>query len=319
MKNIYVVVCFLISAIFTANAQVYSVGDTIQDYLIPFETSVSDVQVGDSANTIWQLGQPSNILFDSAYSAPYAMVTDTLGFYPVNNYSYFDLFITDNNFPYFFEQVQLEFMHKFDTDSLKDGGYITISYDEGQTWINVIEDNTFNYDNTPANDWGFINYEEPNLYSLEDTLFNGEKGFSGNSDGWVKTRLSWYRVPVKSVNDYWESDTLFIRFNFISDDIDNNKEGWMIDNIRMYQVDLGSKVKVIKPSIFSIHPQPANDYIIIQKESNNKERLEISDLQGRLIKEVIIFDSPQKIDISYLKQGTYILSIGEQREKLIVR
>ena len=34
----------------------------------------------------------------------------------------------------------------------------------------------------------------------------------------------------------FSTDTMILRFNFISDNMNNNSEGWMIDNIRHIQL-----------------------------------------------------------------------------------
>ena len=40
-------------------------------------------------NNVWQIGKPQKTVFDSAYSYPNAIVTDTLNPYPVNDTSVF--------------------------------------------------------------------------------------------------------------------------------------------------------------------------------------------------------------------------------------
>ena len=47
------------------------------------------------AGNIWQIGKPHKTIFDSAYSRPDAIVTDTIHDYPANNLSTFAIKIFD--------------------------------------------------------------------------------------------------------------------------------------------------------------------------------------------------------------------------------
>jgi len=155
-----------------------------------------------------------------------------------------------------------------------------------------------------------------NLYTSQDTLFNGEKGFSGKSNGWLTTRFSWYIIPVKSLD--YIGDTLIIRFNFISDDIETNKEGWLIDNIRLYSKDLGGGIVNKKTSSFRIYPNPSNDFIVIKGVSSNTENIEIYNLSGNMINQYKYQGLETKISIADLSRGVYLVRIGKEIKKLII-
>jgi hypothetical protein len=164
---------------------------------------------------------------------------------------------------------------QFDTDTLKDGGYISVSYDHGRTWMNIIKDNIY-FGISPAH-----SYNGFNLYNNKNVLYNGEYGFSGNSNGWVTTWFAWYLPPVKSALIF--TDTMIIRFNFISDSIQTNKEGWMIDNIRLY-VERMSEINTIVNMNFNIYPNPFNKSTTIELDQTYKEILiELYDMEGKLI------------------------------------
>lgn len=278
--------------------------DTIQ-----FEEPYQYLIIDTSSQNIWQIGRPQKSFFDSAYSKFNAIVTDTIGFYPVNNYSYFDLYI--GAFNYFYEypyDIYVEFKHKFDTDPLKDGGYLTVSYDKGNTWTNIIDDSTYYYGSPPRS-------ENENLYSDADTLFNGEKGFSGRSSGWITTRFSWHAVLVKSaVTEI--GDTMILRFNFISDNINTNKEGWMIDDIRLHSEYLGSAVKDIKASsLMKIYPNPSTGQFQVDVNSQKNMTFEICDLTGKILYSKD-FSSTIQIDLKGLTAGLYLATLKCQ-EKIL--
>jgi hypothetical protein len=229
-----IILIFMSLSIFSQQKEV---GDTVGIWqVINFDTAFNHLYVDSSATNIWQIGAPQKSNFNQAYSFPNVISTDSINPYPANNVSFFDYYISYSNsetYPYI---VFIDLQHKFDTDTLMDGGFFTVSWDKGQHWMNVIHDSIYSTMGGLIPGWSYI-VPEPNLYSDDNTLYNGEFGYSGRSDGWINTTLSWHFIPVVKQDI---SDTMIVRFNFISDEIDNPKEGWMIDNIRSFALDVGS-------------------------------------------------------------------------------
>jgi hypothetical protein len=283
---------------------------------ITFEEPYEYLVLDSSNQNIWQIGEPNKIFFDSAYSITNAIVTDTLNFYPSNNNSYFDLKIGEFNYNYFYPyDIFIEIKHKFDTDTLKDGGFISVSYDEGLTWANIINDTSGYWDITP----GFGGEYASNLYTLNDTLFNGEFGFSGNSNDWVNTWFTWHILPVKNSMEF-QGDTMIVRFNFISDNIENNKEGWMIDNIKLYSVDLGGGINDMKPLDFRILPNPMAEIAIIELNNYSEIELSILNIQGQLVSQANYYNS-QSIIINRheFSAGIYFVKIKTDENSIGIR
>jgi hypothetical protein len=263
-------------------------GDTIDIWtVISFEETSPYIHINPPSQNIWQIGAPQKTYFNSAYSVPDAMMTDTSNFYPVNNVSSFDLYVGQFNmgatsgwcYPY---DIFIDFRHKFDTDTLMDGGYITVSWDKGLTWMNIINDSVY-FGEHP--NWNFLPFGgNPNLYSPNNVLFNGEPGFSGRSDGWVHTCLAWWVWPVKTALDF-PPDTMIIRFNFISDNDNHNKEGWMIDHIRIFSIDLGSWIgenpEGGKRSHVAPIPLKTSTIVTFDKQYDNVEYF-LTDVTGRV-------------------------------------
>ena len=77
-------------------------GDTTNWDTIKFESAYEYLNIDTSNQNIWQIGRPSKIFFDSAYSKEKAIVTDSINFYPVNNCSYFNLYLGLFNCPFAF-------------------------------------------------------------------------------------------------------------------------------------------------------------------------------------------------------------------------
>src|SRR5258706_3176828 len=158
--------CVLFFAAFV-NAPAFSQGY----YTADFDTSTSLPWRIDTslAGNIWQTGPPQKIIFDSAYSAPNVIVTDTLNPYPVNNRSSFIVTVTNamvfNSWNAIY--LMVDFTHKYDTDSLHDGCFIELSLD-GVTWQNII--------NFP-----FLQ-SAINSYSATDTITGGITDLSGSSN-----------------------------------------------------------------------------------------------------------------------------------------
>ncbi len=307
MKKLYVLISILLLALQTFAQFTEFNWDTIT-----FETENLYIDIDTSSQNIWQIGTPSKTFFDSAFSANNAIVTDTLNNYPINNHSYFDLRLGYFNCPdYISHSTFFEIKHKFDTDTLKDGGYISVSHDNGQSWSNIINDTSYLHCESPNANNMFV--EE--LYSPTDTLFNGEFGFSGNSNGWINTRFSWFDWPVKNVQ--YVGDTIIIRFHFISDDIETNQEGWMIDNIRLYAVDLGDKIETQNIVDFEIFPNPMLDKSTIQLSNYQNTTICMYDMQGRKVQQTNFCNNqPIVLNKNKLKAGLYFVKIISDNNQL---
>jgi hypothetical protein len=271
----------------------------------------------ESAQNIWQIGRPQKMIFDSAYSAPNAMITDSVNAYPANNHSFFDLYVGSFNSQLYPWNLFFDFYHKYDTDTLKDGGYITVSWDKGQTWANIIHDTNCAMCCSPP--WSFF-VSEPNLYTDSDTLYNGELGFSGRSNGWIHTIMAWHDMPIKTIDP---ADTMIIRFNFISDGLDNQKEGWMIDHIRIYSVDLGGEIRehFNSDGIANVFPNPCKDETEISfAEPFQNIQVDVFDMQGKLMgTEKYPSGDRFRFKTNGLKSGAYYLKMVLDNKKEITK
>ncbi len=302
----YMRITVIILAIFFTKLITYSQTNEYSWDTITFETPCQYLFIDTSNQNIWQIGEPNKIFFDTAFSVPKAIITDTLNPYNINNNSFFEMYIGSFNV-FMYPSIFLEIKHKFDTDTLKDGGYITVSYDNGQTWVNIIYDTLGVVCYTPYTPF----YEElkENLYSDADTLFNGEYGFSGNSGSWITTKFGWTICLTKSMNVI--GDTMIIRFNFISDSIQTNKEGWMIDNIRLYSISPIGGISYTKNLPFKIFPNPMNENTIIEfNEFHRKIEFKIFNIQGLLIAQRNYKNCQSfNLERNDLTPGIYFLSI----------
>lgn len=297
MKRItQLIIALILSKSMFAQPKVYN-WDTIT-----FEDNKEFLFIDSSESNIWQVCIPNKVFFDSAFSPNKAIVTDSMDYYPKNNYSFFDVYIGTFNNPWYPYNIFVEITHKFDTDIHKDGGYITVSYDQGNTWMNIIHDSSY-FGGRPY-------WEDQNLYTENDTLFNGEFGFSGRSAGWIQTVFSWYILPIKNT-DNEVGDTIILRFNFISDSVQSDKEGWMIDDIRIYSKEIGGG-GLEDHGIFKslkMYPDPASSFLNVKLDRlYNLIDIEIVDMNGNEIKKSHFYNTANiTLSCSDLSNGVYVI------------
>ncbi len=248
------------------------------------------------AGNIWQIGKPHKTLFDSAYSRPNAIVTDTIHYYPPNNFSAFTVKIFDPAWTGFYiaDEDHISFKHKFDTDSLQDGGYIEISYNNGITWTNVANDST--------GWWEHYFYNEG--VSPNPIITNGNAAFTGRSNGWLQSGFNGCNINIIS-NPY----PVYLRFVFSSDSNQTNKDGWIIDNIEICLgcgSCLGTKEAQNK-SLISIFPNPVSNELTI--EAPLKSEITILNSEGQIIKTIISDIKLTSLDMTDLSSGVYIVTV----------
>ncbi|MEL6256043.1 MAG: T9SS type A sorting domain-containing protein [Bacteroidota bacterium] len=257
----------------------------------------------DSANqSVWHIGKPNKTFFNQSYSPTNSILTDSLNPYPPNTNAYFDVLIP----PFNGLSSVISFWHKYDTDSMKDGGYLEVSHDKGLSWINL----AYEAQQTP-----YVHVGGENLYDQKDTLLGGIPGFSGKSD-WIETRYQWvFNIPVKT-----EFDTTILRFHFISDSSDSGKEGWMVDDIRIFFEDFAGSVSpgIDKVNIeIAPHPIHTETQITFDNYTRKALRLELLDLQGKAVyvKEGIR-ESHYHFQRGNLSAGIYLLRLRDKSEIL---
>lgn len=220
---------------------------------IDFEGSLVRIEVDTTySDNVWQIGRPDKTLFDSAHSIPNVIVTDTVNYYPTENESSFVV-----GFELTGSQPSIAFTHKFDTDSSHDGGYVEVSFDEGQTWTHLTAET-----NEYMNAYGFSTW---NLYSETDTLQNGKPAFSGTSPDWEQSGILFQCFAVKTSFEFQ------LRFTFSSDSVQSSHEGWMIDDIVLQDEGLCSGIKEYqnKTCTLKVFPNPFHDCAIINVEDSH--------------------------------------------------
>ncbi len=301
MKTLLLIAPFYLVCVI-AQANTLQWGDTTVVELITFESESSYFVQGTPTTNCWQVGQPSKNLFTEAYSGTNAIATDTLNPYPVNNHSWFDLRINLNE-EYWFINIGIGFYQKIQTESTNDGGYITVSYDKGATWNNIVNDSVCPFIFSPSNPM----LPNVNLYSSNDLLFNGEPGFSGAVSEWQYVEFYWYiRVVTKFPV---EVDTLLIRFNFISDSSANELDGWMIDDIRLFynHINGGISGNDAQKNL-QVFPNPVTHESVISTNNNQAiEKVEVFTLTGQFVLTEPVKNTEYQFKKGNLEPGIYFI------------
>ena len=211
------------------------------------------------------------------------MITDANEPYPVNDTSSFILKFERDEESYNLGggniQLSLSFWYKINSDTLTDYGKIEVSADNGLSWIDIMsEDETYGFH------W-----------------MESKPVLSGNSNGW-----QYFSVDISELTySVGFCDTLLYRFSFISDGVQTNKEGWIIDDFGlddMYEgiEDFGN------PDLITIYPNPAANEVSVAADNISLQRVEIIDFTGKTLvrkpmeKGVLKFDLPN---------GMYILKL----------
>jgi len=269
-----------------------------------FEDDWSFIEFEPPDSNIWQVGTPSKEFLDSAYSGPYALMTDTLNIlYEQGKHSFIlklERPLWGNCLAYW----GLTFYQKYSFDSLYSGGYVEISYDEGETWTNFVFDDYYTGSNAGS----------ANMYSENDTLANGEPGISGNYTwGEYSTIIEkeFGSPPDTSAYSIW------VKFTYLNLNSDNLHEGWLIDNLEFAAQVWSEEIDIPEINMgksIILYPNPVIDFLSIENKNKKLKylTLEIFNIDGRIsIKKEGLCNLYHEINLEQLNRGIYLYRISD--------
>ncbi len=275
---------------FLAHSQSY------HQYFDGADTLVSNsilIDMDTSASNVWQIGTPQKVIFNRAATLPNAIVTDTVNFYPTDNTSRFRIRIYNDwgGWGIF----ALQWMQKLDMDAAFDGGVVEFSMDSGNTWQNAFN-NPYVYN--------FYGFDPVN----EGMLMNGDYAFTGTDSTWKNIWLcfdmSWMSVFP---------DTIHFRFTFTSDSVDNNKEGWLIDNMMAGITWIHTVSETEQKEYMKVTPNPTTGKVNITAKKRDAfhiiEKIELVNVEGKVVQQWGISPTRFYVDISQHPEGIYFLRI----------
>ncbi len=248
-------------------------------------------------NNIWQVGTPQKQTINSAYSAPNAIITDTLNHYLTNDTSIFMIVELDEGGFTYKHTAEIYGFYFVNSDSLKDYGTIEISLDLGTTWIDLITDTIYS---------SYYHWNTP-----KPTL-------TGNSNGWQNFWVSAQDLGNLFPVNY--GDTILWKFTFISDSVTDTLDGLAFDGFEFCNFVEGIE-EIQKDNLISIFPNPTNSLLFIdRKKQPEKEALYLYNYSGQLLFEDNNFIS-KSVDIGklHLTDGLYFLKYSDTKNYAIKR
>ena len=286
MKRI-IILLFLVKSITAFSQEKLWLG--ISGGHMPLESPDDSQFVKIDTNHVWFITKAEkSILFPNNPSNNHQLVTDTADYYNSNVVSSF-------NFKLLIEEVDfywIQFFHKYDFEENKDGGIVETSYDNGETWQNII------YDTVIQNNI----IEIINLYDVSDTIssYGNQPGFTGIQSGYLSSYIEF------SANPDMYLDTMLLRFIISTDPVDAQNEGWMLDDFYFG----GGYFESVKDNNSNpgpkLYPNPVESLLIIESKVHNISQVSILSFIGETVIEKkgnnITF-----VNIDSLEKGCYLV------------
>lgn len=236
------------------------------------EQPLDYLAIEQTLGNVWQVGVPQKDYLDSAWSAPKVIMTDTTEFYPANNRSVFIIKLEQAVLGHPPVNTYFSFRHKFDTDTLADFGRVEVSYDGGDSWQLLGTDTSYDV----------LHQRSVPLVGSYAGIPDSAHHYSGRSPGWYQENFQWLWYLPRAADVYWP-DSIWIRFVFESDSIDEEKEGWMVDDI-IIRSDFYTGINDLSDTIeHRIFPVPVNDQLNVHFSVAGEYEMAVFDMSGKLL------------------------------------
>ena len=124
--------------------------------------------------------------------------------------------------------------------------------------------------------------------------------------------------PLTEVDDWtWQGLAAGTTYYAIAQGKNRNDEWGEITKIEF--TTIGDGIVEFANNDFKVYPNPASDFINITSELNGEAEVNIFDMTGRCVKNVVINDmNNATINISDIEKGVYFVNINGKVMKLIV-
>lgn len=255
------------------------------------------------SNKIWEIGIPNKMGMNDSYDGLPAIVTGLNNTYPLNSSNYFEIEIP---YEYIWGEGILSFWHKYDTDSLNDGGIIELSQDGGKNWKNIVN-STF-----------WISNIYNGLYSAKDTINGGIPAFTGKSVSWKKVELYWWWLALTGTKSVGSSNAIILRFKFISGKNSIPKGGWELSHFVFSGYDISGRLDNVSNKSILVSPNPTNDKIKLSITNfNNNLIFRLYNQNGIKLLDFPITMNSKEISIKNFSNGLYLYTICQ--DKLIIK
>lgn len=252
----------------------------------------------------WQVGRPDKPVFTSAYSEPFALVTDTILPHPPSTtcYAEFSSMIDDQGYL----GKYISFRHRMDMDTLQSFGWLEFRANGDPNW-------------TRAGGWGswFLAFE----YSTDWSSTDSGLVVTGRNAGWSQAyvALDCIAVLTGGEGDRGGAPSMRFRFVFQGDANPAARDGWMIDDVRLSSRVCEGGIAEEHPVPLSVSPDPASDRLHVAWTGGARPgRWQVFDANGRAMRCTGTWLSDQlDVDVQGLAAGIYVLHVdgpaGSQR------
>ena len=137
---------------------------------------------------------------------------------------------------------------------------------------------------------------------------------TGNSNGWQH-----FSLDLRSLtSELGYSDTLLYKFTFISDSIETNKEGWMIDYFQLADWWEGIE-ELSNCDLVKIYPNPVENVSVIEWDNTKNESysIEFYNMLGEKQKVVKNIKSNKfEIHKNNFSSGVYICKLINKKNEI---
>ncbi len=100
-----------------------------------------------------------------------------------------------------------------------------------------------------------------------------------------------------------------LRFRFISDSTDTEKDGWLIDQMVFRGYDVSGYFEYRIPDVIKVFPNPMSDFLSIEAITDFENVIfKLYGFDGRL-KLIIPVDVHQRVNVTNLSHGVYFYTI----------
>jgi len=285
--NRCVLILLLLLSPLIAMSQMYT------QYFDGADTNIySSVKVYKDTGSLWQIGKPQKVIFDSAATNPNALITDTINNYPPNDTSSFAI-----KFNHFYSNlgiVAIRWKQKIDMQKKHAGGVIEFSTDTGKTWKNVFHSPEV---------YKFYGYD---TLSNRDTL-NGVYAISGTDTTWRDMWLCFEGYYLKN------KDSFMVRFTFMSDTSLITGEGWMIDNMIVQPTYHHTVKNTAEAKALSVYPTATTGIVTIEIDKADAdqyiETVMLINNEGKILKQYTPAAARYVMDIGNNHAGMYYVKV----------
>lgn len=296
MNNILFSILLCYSSLLCYGQACYQFAENYINFEDTVDYSCLSIDTIHFPENVWSIGAPQKTLFTSGFNSSNAIVTDLNMSYPSNDTSVFTIKVLNGMGFEFHHTVALSGRYFVNSDTITDFGKIDFSPDNGNTWIDLLNDTI--YIPETSNTWYW--YGRPTL--------------SGNSNGW-----QFFHIDIAELSYVLNiTDTVLYRFSFFSDSIQTNKDGLMFDNLRFLDYVEGVK-QIQNTGLISIYPNPVSDKLEIRKGNQNEiSTVQILNNYGQIVGEYIDKYN-ETIDIQSLTNGIYFLRYSDNEITSIIK